>query len=65
MSKLRSLRVDKVLSQQEVAMLIGKNVSFISNLENNKIKDMKLSTAYQLSRIYGIDPIKIYHLITS
>lgn len=65
MSKLRKLRIDKVLSQREVATIIGKNVDFISNLENNKIKDMKLSTAYQLSKLYGTDPINIYHLIMS
>ncbi|XZH53282.1 helix-turn-helix domain-containing protein (plasmid) [Clostridium perfringens] len=63
MAKLRNLRIDKVLSQREVAALIGKNVSFISDLENNKIKDIKLSTACQLSKIYGIDPINMYHLI--
>lgn len=63
MSKLRNLRIDKVLSQKEVASLIGKNVNFISDLENDKIKDMKLSTACKLSKLYGIDPINMYHLI--
>lgn len=62
--KLSFIRKDKVLSQKEVAALIGRDVSFIRKLENGKIKDTNTSIVYKLSKIYNITMEDIYKAMT-
>lgn len=58
--KLSFIRKDKVLSQKEVAALIGRDVSFIRKLENGKIKDTNTSIVYKLSKIYNMTMEDVY-----
>ncbi|MCX0355916.1 helix-turn-helix domain-containing protein [Clostridium perfringens] len=62
--KLSFIRKDKVLSQKEVAALIGRDVSFIRKLENGKIKDTNTSIVYKLSKIYNMTMEDVYKAMT-
>lgn len=62
--KLSFIRKDKVLSQKEVASLIGRDVSFIRKLENGKIKDTNTSIVYKLSKIYNMTMEDVYKAMT-
>ena len=61
-NKLSFLRKNKVLSQREVASLIGK-ARFIHKLENGKVKNPSASEVYKLSRIYDTSMEEIYRAI--
>ncbi|MGU8478528.1 helix-turn-helix transcriptional regulator [Clostridium perfringens] len=62
-NKLSFLRKNKVLSQREVASLIGKEARFIQNLERGKVKNPTASEVYKLSRIYATSMEEIYRAI--
>ncbi|MDU1308944.1 MAG: helix-turn-helix transcriptional regulator [Clostridium perfringens] len=62
--KLSFIRKDKVLSQKEVAALIGRDVRFIRELENGKIKDTNTSIVYKLSKIYNMTMEDVYKAMT-
>ena len=62
-NKLSFLRKNKVLSQREVASLIGKEARFIHRLENGKVKNPTASEVYKLSRIYDTSMEEIYRAI--
>ena len=52
-----------MLSQREVASLIGKEARFIQNLERGKVKNPTASEVYKLSRIYDTSMEEIYRAI--
>ncbi|ALG50294.1 helix-turn-helix transcriptional regulator [Clostridium perfringens] len=62
-NKLSFLRKNKVLSQREVASLIGKEARFIHKLESGKVKNPSASEVYKLSRIYDTSMEEIYRAI--
>lgn len=62
-NSLVNFRKEKVLSQSEVAYLINKDVTFLSKLENGRIKDIHLSLAYRLARIYEVEIEDLYFAI--
>ena len=62
-NSLINFRKEKVLSQGEVAYLINKDVTFLSKLETGKIKDIHLSLAYRLSKIYDVAIEDLYFAI--
>lgn len=62
-NSLEKFRKEKVLSQSEVAYLINKDAAFLSKLENGRIKDIHLSLAYRLARIYDVAIEDLYFAI--
>lgn len=62
-NKLSFLRKNKVLSQREVANLIGREARFIQNLERGKVKNPTANEVYKLSRIYDTSMEEIYRAI--
>ncbi|MDM0612855.1 helix-turn-helix transcriptional regulator [Clostridium perfringens] len=62
-NSLERFRKEKVLSQSEVAYLINKDATYISKIENGRIKDINLSLAYRLAKIYDVAIEDLYFAI--
>ena len=54
LNQLRDLRLKKKLSQLDVAIKIGKDDMFISNVENSKV-ELKITEAAKLAYIYDVN----------
>jgi len=52
---VRALRKERELSQRQLAQVVGMNQSTINELENDVIRDMRLTTVGKLARALGVE----------
>lgn len=52
---VRALRKERDLSQRQLAQAVGMNQSTINELENDVIRDMRLTTVGKLARALGVE----------
>ena len=60
---LRNARLNKNLTQKELGKLLGVNQSYISKIENRKIKFISVNKILVLSSILELDPIEVFKFI--
>lgn len=60
---LRNARLNKNLTQKELGKLLGVNQSYISKIENRKIKFLSVNKILILSSILELDPIEVFKFI--
>ncbi len=51
---VRALRKERELSQRQLAQVVGMNQSTINELENDVVRDMRLTTVGKLARALGV-----------
>lgn len=52
---VRTLRKERELSQRKLAQAVGMNQSTINELENDIVRDMRLTTVGKLARALGVE----------
>ena len=63
--KIKTLRKEKGLTQEELGKLIGVQKSAVAKYENNRVENIKRSTIFKLAEILEVDPSYFFEEETS
>jgi repressor LexA len=54
--RIKQLRIDKGLTQEELGNILGLQKSAIAKYENGRVENLKQSTIKKMAELFGVDP---------